>query len=221
MANSDFQRHSFLGGEVSSALYERCDMDKFGRWFAKAENIRFYETGGFRNRPGFVKIADTKYGIEGQKIKLISFSFNDEESFLVEFGPGYARFFRDGEPIMVNGEPYELATPFVAFDEDDIKYAQAGDTIFLTHPDYGIYELVRQNILGTEWTFNKFRADLLPMGDINDDKEKTVSATAVEINAKKCSIENPYTSIYSNVSFTFNGSVVYTAESVSQNQLLE
>lgn len=183
MANSDFQRHSFLGGEVSPALYERADMDKFGKWFSTAENIRFFETGGFRNRAGFVKIADTRDSIAGQEIKLLSFSFNDEESFLVEFGPSYARFFKDGQPIMNGAVPYEIQTPFVSFSSADLKYAQAGDTIFITHPNYGIYELIRKNIAGTEWEFRPFKADMLPMKELNEEKTDTVSLDAAESQA--------------------------------------
>ena len=29
MPNFDYQRHSFLGGEISPSLYERADMEKF------------------------------------------------------------------------------------------------------------------------------------------------------------------------------------------------
>lgn len=212
MANSDFQRHSFLGGEVSPALYERCDMDKFGRWFAKAENIRFYETGGFRNRPGFVKIANTKNNAAGQKIKLISFSFNDEESFLVEFGAGYARFFKNGQPIMDGSSPYEITTPFLSFSENDIKYAQAGDTIFITHPQYGIYELIRQNIEGTSWLLRKFKADILPMGEMNDVKTDTVTLAESEDapGILNFSLQDPDdTNAFYNPSLSFEGDSTY------------
>lgn len=175
MANLDYQRSSFLGGEVSPSLYERTEMEQFSKWFSKAENVRFQDTGGFRSRPGFKAIAATKNNKAGEIIKLISFSFNDEESFLVEFGPGYARFFKDGEPVVVNNQPYEIQTPFLSFNEEDIKYAQAGDIIFLTHPQYGIYELVRKATDGTEWELKKFSATHLPMGDENGNEDETLS----------------------------------------------
>lgn len=219
MPNVDYQRHSFLGGEVSPSLYERADMDKFGRWFSEAENIRFRETGAFRNRCGFVKVADTKHNLDGEVIKLLAFSFNDEESFLVELGPGYARFFRNGKPIMAGNVPYELETPFLEFTEVDIKYAQAGDTIFLTHPTYGIYELARLQADGSNWEFRKFNTDILPMKEENDDKTKTVSLSSFTQDVKTISLNNPDTSTYLNVSFTFDGDVVYTADSVTLSEL--
>lgn len=175
MPNQDYQRHTFLGGEVSPSLYERADMDKFSKWFSKAENVRFFETGGFRNRPGFVKVADTKNNKYGEVIKLLSFSFNDEESFLVEFGPGYARFYKHGQPILSEGVVYEIQTPFLSFSEEDIKYAQAGDIIFIVHPSYGIYELSRLKADGTEWSIKKFASSSLPSGDENEDEDVVLS----------------------------------------------
>ena len=215
MPNVDYQRHTFLGGEVSPSLYERADMDKFSRWFAKAENIRFRETGGFRNRAGFVKVADTKHNASGDSIKLLSFSFNDEESFLVELGSSYARFFKNGQPIMVNNQVYELQTPILGFESADIKYAQAGDTIFIVHPNYGIYELARLQADGTAWEFKKFNTDVLPMDDENTDEDKTFSLAQYAITAKRCTVTNPVSSVYNSVSFTFNNEVVFTGTGLS------
>lgn len=219
MPNSDYQRHSFLGGEVSPSLYERADMEKFGKWFAKAENIRFRETGAFRNRCGFVKVADTKFNLTGEKIKLISFAFNDEESFLVELGAGYARFYRNGQPIMNGDEPYELDTPFTEFSEDDLKYAQAGDTVFITHPQFGIYELARLQSDGSSWEFKKFNTYILPMKEENEDKTKTVSLATYSPQVKTLSLLNPVSSIYKNVVVTFDNNVIYQAETSSMDDI--
>ena len=219
MPNVDYQRHSFLGGEVSPSLYERADMDKFGRWFSEAENIRFRETGAFRNRSGFVKVADTKYNQEGQIIKLLAFQFNDEEAFLVELGPNYARFYRNGQPIMQGNVPYELETPFDSFTIDDLKYAQAGDTVFIVHPTAGIIELARLQADGSNWEIRKFNTDILPMKESNDDKTKTMTLEEFSQDVKTLSLYNPDTSTYLNVEFTFNNEVVYTAASATLSEI--
>jgi len=219
MPNFDYQRHSFLGGEVSPSLYERADMDKFGKWFAKAENIRFGETGAFRNRCGFTKVANTKFNQSGQVIKLMSFSFNDEESFLVELGPGYARFYKDGNPVMDGDEPYELATQFDTFSEVDIKYAQAGDTIFLVHPTYGIYELARLLVDGTKWEFKRFNTSIFPMKEENENKSSTVSLSYYTGTSQQLSIANSYSDVYEDVEFTFDGSILFTLDSASKTEI--
>lgn len=221
MPNHDYQRHSFLGGEVSPSLYERVDMEKFGKWFAKAENIRFRETGAFRNRNGFSKIANTKFNQSGQIIKLLSFSFNDEESFLVELGPGYARFFRNGQPIMSGDEPYEIPTAFSNFSDVDIKYAQAGDTIFLTHPTYGIYQLARLRSDGALWEFKKFEASILPMKEENDDESNTMTLSTYSGTIQKLSISNTVSSEYEDISFTLGTDPAITLDSGTKNDIYD
>lgn len=221
MPNSDFQRHSFLGGEVSPSLYERADMEKFGKWFSTAENIRFRETGAFRNRSGFVKVANTKYNLAGEPIKLLSFSFNDEESFLVELGTGYARFYRNGLPIMDGNAPYELQTPFTELPENDLKYAQAGDTIFIAHPKFGIYELARLQSDGSAWEFKKFNADIIPMKEENEKKNSTLSIAQYSGTIKKVSIAIPPNALqqYISPSFYYNSVLVFHAEKCSADEL--
>lgn len=223
MPNADFQRHSFLGGEVSPSLYERADMDKFGKWFSTAENIRFRETGAFRNRSGFVKVADTKYNSAGQIIKLLSFAFNDEESFMVELGPNYARFFRNGQPIMNGNVPYELQTSFTEFAEEDLKYAQAGDTIFITHPKFGIYELARLQSDGSSWEWRKFNSDILPMKEENENRNSTLSIAQYSGTIKKISIAIPPNALQQYISpyFYYNGAAVFHVAKCSVNELFD
>ena len=220
MPNVDFQRHSFLGGEVSPSLYERADMDKFGRWFSKAENIRFRETGAFRNRCGFVKVADTKYNTAGQIIKLLAFQFNDEEAFLIELGQGYVRFYRNGSPVMDGAEPYEISSPFTSFSNEDLKYAQAGDTVFIVHPTHGIYELIRLQVDGGAWQLRKFNTEILPMLEENEDTTKTISIVRYTADTKRIAIDNPYSDRYSEVNFYINGVLSFSEDSMTQSELL-
>jgi len=40
-------------------------------------------------------------------------------------------------------EPVEFATPYLSEDLQDLKYCQSADIMYLTHPDYDVYELAR------------------------------------------------------------------------------
>lgn len=176
---ADNQYLSFLGGEVSPRLYNRADLDKYGKWFANAENISFKTQGAFSNRCGFAKVANTKNNIKGETIKLLTFQYNNEEAFLIELGVtdgvGYARFFKDGEPIMSGANPYEIESPFVTLTQDDLKYTQSGDIMFITNKTDGIWELRRLNIAGTSWEFKKFGTDILPLEEQNTEKLYTLT----------------------------------------------
>lgn len=190
----DKQYTNFLGGEVSKNLYHRADMGQFGRWFATADNLRFAETGSFKNRGGFEQVANTKNGIPADPVKLLCFSFNDSQSFLIEMGStngvGYARFFKDGKPILVNNEPYEIESPFGSMRDNHIRYAQAGDIIFITSEKSGLYELRRLNVDGTHWEFKKWESKTPPMGEINENEDDYLTATNYNISVTNTKVIN-------------------------------
>ena len=175
------QKFRFLGGEVSPNLYNSTDMDQYGRWFSKAENIRFDTLGAFRNRTGFLKIANSKV-YNGTEIKLLSFNFSKEESYLIEMGPGYFRFFEDGLPVYKNGDPtqgvYEVKHT-MTITEGDVKYAQSGDIMYLVNGKDPIATLTRNDTTGYNWSFAtfNFKNDAYPLKEVNDDNSKTLSVT--------------------------------------------
>ena len=176
------QKFRFLGGEVSPNLYHSADMEQYGRWFSKAENIRFDTLGAFRNRNGFAKIAQTKVS-NGTEIKLLSFNFSKDESYLIEMGPGYFRFFEDGVPVYKNGDPeegvYEISHNMSIID-GDIKYAQSGDIMYLVNGVDPIGTLTRNDTTGYNWTFDtyKFKNDCAPLKEVNTDDTKTLSISS-------------------------------------------
>lgn len=196
MAVQSLQYSSFLGGEVSPRLQYRTDMDKFGKWFKTAENIRFHTIGSFENRPGFAKIAETRQKKVDDIVKLISFSFNDEQSYLLEFGDNYVRFYKDGKQILVDvegkrtedadlGTPYEIASPFSFSNNYDLKYAQSGDILFLCNGKDKVQELRRLVDDGVDfkWEFKEFEflSECPPLDDENgDESNRIVVAEAVE-----------------------------------------
>lgn len=212
------QKFRFLGGEVSPNLYHSADMDQYGRWFSKAENIRFDTLGAFRNRNGFTKIANTKVQ-NGVPIKLLSFNFSKEESYLIEMGTEYFRFFEDGVPVYKNGDPtqgvYEVQHT-MSITDSDIKYAQSGDIMYIVNGKDPIATLTRNDATGYNWTFDyyKFKNDCYPLKEVNSDKTKTLSITggAAVGKAWQFKFENSDGQIFlaKNVSVTVTGSTTNT-----------
>lgn len=177
--NADKQYYSFLGGLVSQKLDERVDMDKFGKWFKVADNMRFFSTGAMQNRTGFVKVASTKNNLPNDNIRLLSFVFNNREAFLLELGQGYMRVFKDGVPVLDTNGSIKVWNTAITFPADeDLKYAQSGDIIFLTIPSKGIYEIKRKNTEGSDWEVTGFDATIYPLGDENTDKNNTIKITS-------------------------------------------
>lgn len=66
------------------------------------------------------------------------------EPYMMELGQAYLRFIRDGVYVESSpGVPYEVATPWDAADIDDLQFAQANDTMYITHSSYTPRKLVR------------------------------------------------------------------------------
>lgn len=216
--NADKQYYSFLGGLVSQKLDERVDMDKFGKWFKVADNMRFFSTGAMQNRTGFVKVANTKNNLPNDNIRLLSFVFNNREAFLLELGQGYMRVFKDGTPILDSNGSIKVWNTSITFPADeDLKYAQSGDIIFLTIPSKGIYEIKRKNTEGTNWEITGFDTTIYPLGDENKNKQQRLTMTTSEgsenawraicTDAFKLIDEN--ISLYTNVSYGVYAGTTY------------
>jgi hypothetical protein len=62
--------------------------------------------GGVTKRPGTKSIAVQK--TTGEIVRLLPFVFSSSDSFIIEMGAGYFRFYKDGAPILLNGLPYEI-----------------------------------------------------------------------------------------------------------------
>lgn len=94
------------GGEVSSNMYARVDLAAYGTWLKQCKNWVVQPYGGLKNRSGTKYIATTK--TTGDRVRLIPFTFNTEQTYVIEMGDRYARFYRNGEiiraPITVTAE---------------------------------------------------------------------------------------------------------------------
>jgi len=141
---------SFAGGEVSPSVAARVDLSKRAVAVERAENFFVRVTGGMESRPGMRFIAEAK---TTGTTRLIPFEFNTEQTYIIELGDQYMRFYTYGGQILSGGSPYEIATPYLAADLFDIEFAQSGDVMTIVHPNYAPRELVR--ITNTNWTLTE------------------------------------------------------------------
>jgi len=97
-ARYNFIKTSFNAGEFSPSIYGRVDLEKYNNGCITMKNFIPIPQGGATRRPGFEYIADAKN--DGQKVRLIPFQFSDEQSYVVECGVDYLRYFKDGGQII-------------------------------------------------------------------------------------------------------------------------
>lgn len=147
MAIRNYQR-AFNGGEVSPSMYARIDDGKYQTGMAQCKNFLIEPQGPIVMRPGFKHVDRTKYA--DKKARLIPFNFSISQTMVLEFGEKYVRFHTQGQTVLgANGQPYEIATPYLEADLFEIHYVQSADVMTLVHPNYPPKELRRYG--ATDW----------------------------------------------------------------------
>lgn len=138
-------QRSFASGEIAPALYGRADLVKFASGLATCRNFHVLKHGGAANRAGFGYVASVKD--HAVRTYLTKFVYNDEQTFVIEVGDQYFRFFAQGAVV---GAPYELATPYLEADLAELRFEQSENVVTITHDLYAPRELRR--ISDTSWT---------------------------------------------------------------------
>lgn len=128
MRESVIQR-TFGGGELAPVLHARADQVKYTQGLRTCRNFLVRREGGASNRSGFGFVQACKTDDAGIKIRPYV-GANAAESFAVEMGQGYFRFYTPtGAPVEVGSVPgYSGATAYVVGD----LVSSAGVTYYCT-----------------------------------------------------------------------------------------
>lgn len=92
-----FIHTSFGAGELSRNLYARVDLDKYHVGAALLRNFFVDYRGGASTRAGYEYIARAK---SNGTPRLIPFSFSTTQTYVIELGNQYARFYANGAPLI-------------------------------------------------------------------------------------------------------------------------
>jgi hypothetical protein len=98
MASIRTLTRSFAGGEIAPELYGRVDLAKFQTGLAECKNFIVLPHGPIANRPGTEYIAATKN--QANTTRLIPFSYSTTQTYALEFGDQYIRFFTQGARLL-------------------------------------------------------------------------------------------------------------------------
>lgn len=88
---------SFGGGEYSSYLWGRPDLQKYAIGAKLLYNMFVHPQGGASNRGGTHFIAEAKF--ENKDIRVLPFEFSSDQTYVIEAGDEYFRFYTDGGQI--------------------------------------------------------------------------------------------------------------------------
>lgn len=132
---------NFLGGEISPYLWGRTDLPLWAAGLKTCRNFFISRQGMAVSRPGTTFVCAAKN--QQNPPRLIPFIISDSESWVLEFGHQYIRFILAGSQATDGGDPIELATTYHQAELRDVRYAQVGDVLTLTHPSHPPRELKR------------------------------------------------------------------------------
>ena len=89
---------NFTAGELSPKLAGHIDFDKYSNGVETLENMTTFPQGGVTRRAGSRFVAEVKDS--SKSTRLIPFEFNVTQSYCIELGENYMRFFKDQGQIV-------------------------------------------------------------------------------------------------------------------------
>jgi hypothetical protein len=168
---------SFTSGVLHPGLAARTDIDHYFQGARRGVNVLFVKEGGARGRWGLEHIADVP--AEG---RLVRFSFNTEQNYLLWIGAGQTRFFRN-DALITNingtGNPY-LVNTYTLTQALELSYTQSVDTMVQAHQEVAPQTLVR-GVDHNLWTQSAATLTNLPKYDFNDGSSPAPTNHVVDI----------------------------------------
>lgn len=161
----DVIKTSFAAGIWGQSLFGRTDITHYENACAEAENMLVRPYGGVISTPGTRKISETKLSAAGtdSSVRLIPFIFNRKDSYVIEMGDKYFRFYTDRGQVLSGSSIYEIAHPYSADELDDIQFTQLNDIIWFAHPDHHPQQLTRY--AADSWSMSSFAISTYPETD--------------------------------------------------------
>jgi len=137
---------TFAAGELSPSASARTDIARYYTGLKVCRNFMVMPYGGVRNRPGTKFVCEVE---NSNKLnRLIPFQFNDQQTYILQFGDLQARVIKDGGQVVFSsgpfaGLPYQVGMPYTQFDLVQLNYTQSADVMTFAHPGYKPRELSR------------------------------------------------------------------------------
>ncbi|NBP03191.1 MAG: hypothetical protein EBU90_24420 [Proteobacteria bacterium] len=171
-------QNNFNAGEIDPLLHARNDLQAYVNGLQTCYNYVPRLQGVLSRRSGTKFIKSTKY--TSQKSMLVPFIFNNDKSFILEFGDLYIRFYKDRQAF-ISGTHYEIVSPYADTDLFDnkgifrISFAQSADVIYMAHRDFPPKKL--KHIADNNWTISNVATTWGAFDDLNT-SSTTIYASA-------------------------------------------
>jgi len=171
-------QRSFASGEVAPALYSRTDFYKYQSGLKTLRNAYVKKHGGVENRPGFEFIGEVKDS--AANVRLIPFIFNDDQTYVLEFGDQFLRVIRNGE--------YQTDLNLVITSITNTDGVNGSMSYTGTDPSNGD-EFIVSGVIGTPWVTQPI--NYANLGDKINNMTITISNVNAGANTFDFTIKGP------------------------------
>jgi len=139
---------NFTAGELSPRLEGQIDFKKYFNGCSELTNMIVYPHGGAARRGGTYFVSEVK--TSAKEVRLVPFEFNVTQSYVLEFGDTYIRFYKDNGQIQSGGSAYEISSPYLEAELPELHFAQSADVMYICHSNHAPRKLSRTG--HTSWT---------------------------------------------------------------------
>lgn len=161
---------AFSAGELSPHLHDRIDLDAYYSGSASLINFIPLPHGPILRRRGTHFITEAK----ANAVRLIPFSFNITQTFVLEFSDKCIRVFHESG-ILLNeeGTVLEIESPYEEKDLPNLNWAQHGDWLYIVDGAHAPHALKRY--ANTNWAVEQLIFTSMPEEWILDNYPKYVA----------------------------------------------
>lgn len=157
---------NFSKGELSPLLEGASDLAAYFEGGSVIENFRLIRQGGIQRRAGTRFVAEV--ADSSKDTILIPFEFSVDDTYMLEFGDGYFRIFKNKAPVLGGGfAPVEVTVPYAESDIRTIHYTQSADVLFCFHGSHQQRKIGRAS--DTSWSVTRQTANPPPSFEVDTD----------------------------------------------------
>src|SRR5574343_240587 len=173
---------AFNSGELSPRLYGQINLSKYANGLEHCENFICLPQGPAARRNGTVYVAPTK--IANRTTRLAPFIVASN-SYILEFGHLYLRFYTNSGQVTSGGVPVEITTTYTESELADLQWSQFGTDLYIVHSNHPPAKL---SLVGAGFTLSTLSLSPPPSYEAGYEPRTTItpgatSGTAVTFTA--------------------------------------
>ncbi|MCH1601021.1 MAG: hypothetical protein L7S70_11695 [Pseudomonadales bacterium] len=156
-------QNDFTSGELDPKLRARTDITQYKSGLTTAKNVSIQPQGGAKRRDGTKFIATLDSGA-ANAVRMVSFEFSINDSYMLVFTPGKMYVFKNGAQVTdINGSGSDFLTvsSLTASILPEMNWVQSADTVIVVHEDLPPTKIVR-GASDSSWTASTIAFDHVP-----------------------------------------------------------